>query len=185
MLGQNQCCSESGIQNKLYSLQHFRVQNPLSRSPLRLSSLLSPGQIMLLITRSRTLNLSWHYVNLFRGGPWRCLYLYLASTSLSDTACLRRFQDTNTHKLQILAQSNQRRGSRTAGRQAGRREGGCKERDTTVMGCCNRRCGLIVGAVLGAILAILGGILIPVGKIVIEKTVEKVWCSVSPLSWSI
>uniref|UniRef100_A0A3Q3M8B2 Platelet glycoprotein 4 n=1 Tax=Mastacembelus armatus TaxID=205130 RepID=A0A3Q3M8B2_9TELE len=41
------------------------------------------------------------------------------------------------------------------------------------MGCCNRRCGLIAGAVFGAVVAILGGILIPVGKIVIEGTVEK------------
>uniref|UniRef100_A0A3Q1JHE0 Platelet glycoprotein 4 n=1 Tax=Anabas testudineus TaxID=64144 RepID=A0A3Q1JHE0_ANATE len=41
------------------------------------------------------------------------------------------------------------------------------------MGCCNRRCGLIAGAVLGAVVAILGGILIPVGNIVIEGTVEK------------
>ncbi|KAF3859295.1 hypothetical protein F7725_021694 [Dissostichus mawsoni] len=41
------------------------------------------------------------------------------------------------------------------------------------MGCCNRRCGLIAGAVFGAVVAILGGILIPVGKSVIEGTVEK------------
>uniref|UniRef100_A0AAQ5Y8G5 Platelet glycoprotein 4 n=1 Tax=Amphiprion ocellaris TaxID=80972 RepID=A0AAQ5Y8G5_AMPOC len=41
------------------------------------------------------------------------------------------------------------------------------------MGCCNRRCGLIAGAVVGAVVAILGGILIPVGKIIIEGTVEK------------
>lgn len=43
------------------------------------------------------------------------------------------------------------------------------------MGCCSARCGLIVGAVLGALLAILGGILIPVGDMVIGGTVEKVW----------
>ncbi|XP_034529634.1 platelet glycoprotein 4 [Notolabrus celidotus] len=41
------------------------------------------------------------------------------------------------------------------------------------MGCCNRRCGLIAGAVFGAVVAILGGILIPLGNIVIEGTVEK------------
>ncbi|XP_035536044.1 platelet glycoprotein 4 [Morone saxatilis] len=38
---------------------------------------------------------------------------------------------------------------------------------------CNRRCGLIAGAVIGAVVAILGGILIPVGNNVIEGTVEK------------
>ncbi|XP_059181712.1 platelet glycoprotein 4 [Centropristis striata] len=41
------------------------------------------------------------------------------------------------------------------------------------MGCCNRRCGLIAGAVFGAVVAILGGVLIPLGDIVIEGTVEK------------
>ncbi|KAM9334661.1 platelet glycoprotein 4 [Symphorus nematophorus] len=41
------------------------------------------------------------------------------------------------------------------------------------MGCCNRRCGLIAGAVFGAVVAILGGILIPLGNSIIEKTVEK------------
>ncbi|XP_045927491.1 platelet glycoprotein 4 isoform X1 [Micropterus dolomieu] len=41
------------------------------------------------------------------------------------------------------------------------------------MGCCNRRCGLIAGAVFGAALAILGGVLIPVGNNVIEGTVKK------------
>ncbi|XP_029318016.1 platelet glycoprotein 4 [Cottoperca gobio] len=41
------------------------------------------------------------------------------------------------------------------------------------MGCCNRRCGLIAGAVFGAVVAILGGALIPLGKSVIEETVEK------------
>ncbi|KAM4711501.1 platelet glycoprotein 4 [Anableps anableps] len=41
------------------------------------------------------------------------------------------------------------------------------------MGCCNRRCGLIAGAVLGAVVAILGGILIPVGNIIIQGTVKK------------
>ncbi|XP_068163331.1 platelet glycoprotein 4 [Antennarius striatus] len=41
------------------------------------------------------------------------------------------------------------------------------------MGCCNRRCGLIAGAVFGAVVAILGGVLIPVGNSIIERTVEK------------
>ncbi|KAL7371478.1 hypothetical protein ABVT39_027680 [Epinephelus coioides] len=41
------------------------------------------------------------------------------------------------------------------------------------MGCCNRRCGLIAGAVVGAVVAVLGGVLIPVGNSVIEGTVEK------------
>ncbi|XP_044042390.1 platelet glycoprotein 4 [Siniperca chuatsi] len=41
------------------------------------------------------------------------------------------------------------------------------------MGCCNRRCGLIAGAVFGAAVAILGGVLIPLGNSIIEGTVEK------------
>ncbi|XP_061570733.1 platelet glycoprotein 4 [Cololabis saira] len=41
------------------------------------------------------------------------------------------------------------------------------------MGCCDRRCGLIAGAVLGAVVATLGGILIPVGNKIIKETVEK------------
>uniref|UniRef100_A0A665VMW6 Platelet glycoprotein 4 n=1 Tax=Echeneis naucrates TaxID=173247 RepID=A0A665VMW6_ECHNA len=41
------------------------------------------------------------------------------------------------------------------------------------MGCCNRRRGLLAGAVLGAVVAILGGILIPVGDSIIEGTVRK------------
>ncbi|XP_040885932.1 platelet glycoprotein 4 [Toxotes jaculatrix] len=41
------------------------------------------------------------------------------------------------------------------------------------MGCCNRRCGLIAGAVFGAVVAILGGVLIPLGNSVIEGTVKK------------
>uniref|UniRef100_A0A3B3D3I5 Platelet glycoprotein 4 n=1 Tax=Oryzias melastigma TaxID=30732 RepID=A0A3B3D3I5_ORYME len=41
------------------------------------------------------------------------------------------------------------------------------------MGCCNRRCGLIAGAVFGALVTILGGILIPVGDMIIEETVKK------------
>ncbi|XP_047431246.1 platelet glycoprotein 4 [Mugil cephalus] len=41
------------------------------------------------------------------------------------------------------------------------------------MGCCNRRCGLIAGAVIGAVIAVLGGVLIPVGDIIIKGTVDK------------
>ncbi|KAM3858957.1 platelet glycoprotein 4 [Diretmus argenteus] len=41
------------------------------------------------------------------------------------------------------------------------------------MGCCNRQYGLIAGIVVGAVLAVLGGVLIPVGKNIIEGTVEK------------
>ncbi|XP_073336999.1 platelet glycoprotein 4 [Pagrus major] len=41
------------------------------------------------------------------------------------------------------------------------------------MGCCNRECGLIAGAVFGALLAVLGGVLIPVGNSIIEGTVHK------------
>ncbi|TMS03070.1 Platelet glycoprotein 4 [Larimichthys crocea] len=41
------------------------------------------------------------------------------------------------------------------------------------MGCCTRECGLIAGAVFGAAVAILGGVLIPLGNSIIEKTVEK------------
>ncbi|XP_053169849.1 platelet glycoprotein 4 [Scomber japonicus] len=41
------------------------------------------------------------------------------------------------------------------------------------MGCFNRRCGLIAGAVFGAVVAILGGILIPLGNSIIAGTVEK------------
>uniref|UniRef100_A0A2K5RN57 Platelet glycoprotein 4 n=1 Tax=Cebus imitator TaxID=2715852 RepID=A0A2K5RN57_CEBIM len=38
---------------------------------------------------------------------------------------------------------------------------------------CDRNCGLISGAVIGAILAVLGGILMPVGDFLIEKTIKK------------
>ncbi|KAM4615666.1 platelet glycoprotein 4 [Polymixia lowei] len=41
------------------------------------------------------------------------------------------------------------------------------------MGCCNKRVGLLVGAAVGALVAIMGGILIPVGNNVIDATVEK------------
>uniref|UniRef100_A0A8C9T333 Platelet glycoprotein 4 n=1 Tax=Scleropages formosus TaxID=113540 RepID=A0A8C9T333_SCLFO len=41
------------------------------------------------------------------------------------------------------------------------------------MACCNTRNGLIAGAVLGALLAVLGGILIPVGDSIITSTVSK------------
>ncbi|XP_049616763.1 platelet glycoprotein 4 [Syngnathus scovelli] len=39
------------------------------------------------------------------------------------------------------------------------------------MGCCNKRCRLLAGAVVGAAMALLGGILIPVGNGLIEQTV--------------
>ncbi|TRZ00018.1 hypothetical protein DNTS_033215 [Danionella cerebrum] len=42
-----------------------------------------------------------------------------------------------------------------------------------IMSCCDQRCGLITGAVIGVLIAALGGILIPVGDMVIEKTVFK------------
>ncbi|XP_054480454.1 platelet glycoprotein 4 [Anoplopoma fimbria] len=41
------------------------------------------------------------------------------------------------------------------------------------MGCCNRRRGLIAGAVCGAVVAILGVVLIPLGNSIIQGTVEK------------
>ncbi|KAM7378442.1 hypothetical protein PAMA_013380 [Pampus argenteus] len=41
------------------------------------------------------------------------------------------------------------------------------------MGCCNRSNGLLAGAVFGAVVAFLGGILIPVGNRIIKGTVEK------------
>ncbi|EPY78381.1 platelet glycoprotein 4 [Camelus ferus] len=38
---------------------------------------------------------------------------------------------------------------------------------------CDRNCGLIAGAVIGAVLAVFGGILMPVGDLLIEKTIKK------------
>ncbi|XP_062346819.1 platelet glycoprotein 4 isoform X4 [Cinclus cinclus] len=38
---------------------------------------------------------------------------------------------------------------------------------------CNRNCGLITGAIIGAVLAIFGGVLIPVGDNLIGKAVKK------------
>uniref|UniRef100_A0A8C5WRZ5 Platelet glycoprotein 4 n=1 Tax=Laticauda laticaudata TaxID=8630 RepID=A0A8C5WRZ5_LATLA len=38
---------------------------------------------------------------------------------------------------------------------------------------CNRNCGLLMGTIIGAVLAILGGILIPVGNNLIEDSVKK------------
>ncbi|XP_049639322.1 platelet glycoprotein 4-like [Suncus etruscus] len=38
---------------------------------------------------------------------------------------------------------------------------------------CSRNCGLITGAVIGAVLAVFGGILMPVGDIVIESAIKK------------
>lgn len=39
---------------------------------------------------------------------------------------------------------------------------------------CDRNCGLIAGAVIGAVLAVFGGILMPVGDMLVEKTIKKV-----------
>ena len=39
---------------------------------------------------------------------------------------------------------------------------------------CHRNCGLIAGAAIGAVLAVFGGVLVPVGDMLIEKTVKKV-----------
>uniref|UniRef100_A0A8D2D7T2 Platelet glycoprotein 4 n=1 Tax=Sciurus vulgaris TaxID=55149 RepID=A0A8D2D7T2_SCIVU len=38
---------------------------------------------------------------------------------------------------------------------------------------CDRNCGLIAGAVIGAVLAVLGGILMPVGDMLVAKTIKK------------
>lgn len=38
---------------------------------------------------------------------------------------------------------------------------------------CDRNCGLIAGAVIGAVLAVFGGILMPVGDMIIQKTITK------------
>ncbi|XP_075413764.1 platelet glycoprotein 4 [Tenrec ecaudatus] len=38
---------------------------------------------------------------------------------------------------------------------------------------CDRNCGLIAGAVIGAVLAVFGGVLMPVGDMIIEKTIQK------------
>lgn len=38
---------------------------------------------------------------------------------------------------------------------------------------CDRNCGLIAGAVIGAVLAVFGGILMPVGDLLIEKTIKR------------
>lgn len=38
---------------------------------------------------------------------------------------------------------------------------------------CNRNCGLIAGAVIGAVLAVFGGVLMPVGDMLIQKTIKK------------
>ncbi|KAF7246653.1 Platelet glycoprotein 4 [Varanus komodoensis] len=38
---------------------------------------------------------------------------------------------------------------------------------------CNQNCGLLTGAVIGAVVAILGGVLIPVGNYLVTKTVKK------------
>ncbi|XP_056604459.1 platelet glycoprotein 4 [Triplophysa dalaica] len=41
------------------------------------------------------------------------------------------------------------------------------------MTCCDQKCALIAGAVVGALIAVLGGILIPVGNLIIDNTVKK------------
>ncbi|KAM5302813.1 platelet glycoprotein 4 isoform 1-T8 [Glossophaga mutica] len=38
---------------------------------------------------------------------------------------------------------------------------------------CDRNCGLVAGAAIGAVLAVLGGILMPVGDMLTEKTIKK------------
>ncbi|XP_003771509.1 platelet glycoprotein 4 [Sarcophilus harrisii] len=38
---------------------------------------------------------------------------------------------------------------------------------------CDRNCGLITGAVIGGVLAVLGGILMPVGDMIIQNTIKK------------
>lgn len=38
---------------------------------------------------------------------------------------------------------------------------------------CDRNCGLIAGAVIGAVLAVFGGILMPVGDLIVQKTIKK------------
>ncbi|NXM69225.1 CD36 protein, partial [Serilophus lunatus] len=38
---------------------------------------------------------------------------------------------------------------------------------------CNRNCGLLTGAIIGAVLAIFGGVLIPVGDNLIQKAIKK------------
>lgn len=46
----------------------------------------------------------------------------------------------------------------------------CQRRGMT----CNRSCGLLTGAVIGAVLAIFGGVLIPVGDNLINRAIKKV-----------
>ncbi|XP_019399184.1 PREDICTED: platelet glycoprotein 4 isoform X2 [Crocodylus porosus] len=38
---------------------------------------------------------------------------------------------------------------------------------------CNRNCGLLTGAIIGAVLAIFGGVLIPLGDYFVSKTIKK------------
>ena len=89
-------------------------------------------------------------------------------------------KNTETEGEQAARQAGRQEG-RKAGRQAGRQTALSDGGETHItMGCCNRRRILLAGAVVGAVVAILGGVLIPVGNSIIEGTVEKVRCSVSP-----
>lgn len=44
---------------------------------------------------------------------------------------------------------------------------------------CSRNCGLLTGAIIGAVLAVFGGALIPLGDYVVNRTIRKVQVIVS------